>query len=418
MTASTLTPRLSARAWRNAVFAIFALNGLATATWISRVPAMRDLLDISSGEVGLLLLGVSSGSIVGLVLSSHVVNWIGGKATITFTLPMLALGLAVLGLGAEVLGSYAVVWIGFAIFGFATGLCDVAMNVEGAAVERVLDRNIMPWFHASWSLGSVIGAGIGAGAAFIGTELPELGIGVLLHLVALAVIVAVAAPFVVRSIPKHVIDDTNEETSRLSLRERMSIWLEPRTLLIGLIMLGMAFTEGSANDWLALAMVDDRGVDHGQGALLFGVFTASMTVGRILGVPVLDRFGRVPVLRTAAAMAIVGLSLVIWVDSIPVTIVGIVLWGLGASLGFPVGMSAAADEPRKAAARVSAVATVAYFAFLVGPPFIGFLGEHIGLLNSLIVVLALIVVAFLATPAARERGKGLGSSRVSAGGSS
>jgi fucose permease len=402
MTASTLTPRLSARAWRNAVFAIFALNGLATATWISRVPAMRDLLDISSGEVGLLLLGVSSGSIVGLVLSSHVVNWIGGKATITLTLPMLAIGLIVLGVGAELLGSYAVVWIGFAIYGFATGLCDVAMNVEGAAVERVLDRNIMPWFHASWSLGSVLGAGIGAGAAFIGTELPELGIGVLLHLGALAVLVAVTAPFVVRSIPKHVIDDTNEETSRLSLRERMSIWLEPRTLLIGLIMLGMAFTEGSANDWLAIGFVDDRGFDNGQGALVFGVFTVAMTAGRLAGVPLLDRFGRVAVLRAASIAAAVGLAIVILVPVIPIAIAGVVLWGLGASLGFPVGMSAAADDPRTAAARVSAVATVGYAAFLIGPPLIGFVGEHIGVLNALWIVLGLIIVATIAIPAARE----------------
>ena len=84
--------------------------------------------------------------------------------------------------------------------------------------------------------------------------------------------------------------------------------------------------------------------------------------------------------------------------------IGIFAWGLGASLGFPVGMSAAADEPSKAAARVAAVATVGYFAFLVGPPLLGFLGEQFGLLNAFWVVLVLIAVAFIATPAARERG--------------
>ena len=77
------------------------------------------------------------------------------------------------------------------------------------------------------------------------------------------------------------------------------------------------------------------------------------------------------------------------------------LWGLGASLGFPVGMSAAADDPARAAARVSAVATVGYAAFLVGPPLIGFVGEHIGVLNALLIVLGLIILATLAAPAAR-----------------
>ena len=182
----------------------------------------------------------------------------------------------------------------------------------------------------------------------------------------------------------------------------MAIWLEPRTLLIGLIVLGMAFAEGSANDWLALAMVDERNASYATGALLFGAFTTAMTVGRLAGGPILDRFGRVPVLRASAALATVGLVIVIFVDQPVLMVAGIVLWGLGASLGFPVGMSAAADDPAKAAARVSAVATIGYLAFLAGPPLIGVLGDSIGLLRALLVVLVLIVVAGLVSFAARE----------------
>ncbi len=98
----------------------------------------------------------------------------------------------------------------------------------------------------------------------------------------------------------------------------------------------------------------------------------------------------------------VGLAIVILVPIIPLAVAGVVLWGLGASLGFPVGMSAAADDPRTAAASVSAVATVGYAAFLIGPPLIGFVGDHIGVLNALWIVLGLIIVATLAIPAARE----------------
>ncbi|WBU37193.1 MFS transporter [Homoserinibacter sp. YIM 151385] len=400
---STTTTRTAT--WRNAVFAVFALNGIAMASWVSRVPGIRDHLGIDAGQVGLLLLGVSVGSILGLALSSQIVHRLGSRRTLVLTVPGLAVGLVVLGVGAELLESYPVAWAGFAIFGFMTGLWDVAMNVEGAAVERVLDRNIMPWFHAAWSLGTVSGAGIGALAA------GPVGIGVFWHLLGAAVLVLIAGPLALRGIPRHEDAVEDADAPALTLRDRLAIWVEPRTLLIGLIMLGMAFTEGSANDWLALAMVDERGVSHGTGALLFGVFTAAMTLGRIAGVPLLDRFGRIPVLRGAGLTAIVGLALVIWVDSLPVTVIGIVLWGIGASLGFPVGMSAAADDPRKAAARVSAVATVAYTAFLVGPPVLGFLGDHVGILNALIVVLALITLALVATPAAREQGAGLGASR-------
>jgi MFS family permease len=122
----------------------------------------------------------------------------------------------------------------------------------------------------------------------------------------------------------------------------------------------------------------------------------------LAGVKVLERFGRVPVLRGTAVLAVVGLMIVILGPNPYVATVGVVLWGLGASLGFPVGMSAAADDPKTAAARVSAVATIGYFAFLVGPPAIGFLGQHFGLLNGLLAVLVLVAVAGLASGAARE----------------
>ena len=181
----------------------------------------------------------------------------------------------------------------------------------------------------------------------------------------------------------------------------MAIWRDRKTILIGLIVLGMAFAEGSANDWLALAMVDGHGVSNASGALILGVFLTAMTIGRIAGVKVLDRYGRVPVLRATAALAVVGLLVVIFAPT-PIAVIGVVLWGLGASLGFPVGMSAAADDPATAGARVSAVATIGYLAFLVGPPLLGFLGDHFGLLHALLVVVVLIAVAGLISGGARE----------------
>jgi fucose permease len=381
-------------AWRAAVFATFLVNGTATGTWISRIPGIRDALDISVADVGVLIFGIAAGSITGLLLAGHAVHWLGGRRAVLLSLLGVAGGLAVAGIGATVLGSFPVAIGGLALFGFSSAMCDVAMNVEGAGVERATGRNIMPWFHASWSLGSVAGTGIGAAAAFAAID-PAVHFGVLAGVIALAAVVAT------RWLPP--IEPAEEGAPRSTFRERMAIWLEPRTLLIGLVVLGMAFAEGSANDWLALAMVDDRGFDNGQGALAFGVFTAAMTAGRIAGVPLLDRFGRVAVLRGAAIAALVGLGAVILVPTLPVIIVGIVLWGLGASLGFPVGMSAAGDDPARATARVSAVATIAYCAFLVGPPVIGFVGEAIGLLNALWIVFALIALATLAVPAVRPR---------------
>ena len=166
----------------------------------------------------------------------------------------------------------------------------------------------------------------------------------------------------------------------------------------------LAFTlaEGSANDWLALALVDGYDARHFVGVAGFALFVVAMTTGRLLGPLLLDRFGRVPVLLGSAAAAFAGLLLVIVSGEPAVAAVGIVVWGLGAALGFPVGISAAADDPRRAARRVSVVSTIGYGAFLAGPPLLGFVGNEVGTLDSLYVVMAAMVPAAVLVLAVRR----------------
>jgi fucose permease len=390
--------RPQATAWRNGIFVVFWLCGLAIASWLARVPAIKEALDVSTAEMGVLLFGLAAGSIAGLLVSSHVIARFGVRLVMTVGLAGGAIGLVIAGFGVTVGPSFAVAFAGLVIFGASTSTCDVAMNLSGAVNERVLGRTVMPIFHAFFSFGTMIGAGVGALA-----ELAQVPL--FAQSAVIGGIMLVAGVVAVRfTQSEHVIQTAAGDgvPTHTTWRERLAIWQDPRTLLIGVIVLGMAFAEGSANDWLALAMVQGHGVDKATGALIFAVFVTAMTVGRLAGVRILDRFGRVPVLRASAVLAVVGLSLVIAVPVTEVAIAGVVLWGLGASLGFPTGMSAAADDPSTAAARVSAVATIGYLAFLVGPPAIGFLGERFGLLNSLLVVLVLIVAAGAVSHAARE----------------
>ena len=385
-------------AWRNSLFVIFGLCGLSIASWASRIPAVKQALQVSTSSMGILIFGLAAGSIVGLLASSHVIARIGARRTIAVVLTVGAVGFAIAGFGVSIGPSYAVVMIGLIVFGSMFSICDVAMNLQGAVNERVLGRSIMPVFHAFFSFGTVIGAALGAAAEAI--RLP-----VVIHLLIVALVFAAGALIASRFLQSELIIEeqsvAHDDHSK-TWQGRLSIWRDPRTLIIGLIVLGMAFTEGSANDWLALAMVDGHGTTKATGALVLGIFVTSMTVGRLAGVSLLDRYGRVPVLRGSAVLAAIGLIMVIFVPTLWISIVGVVFWGLGASLGFPVGMSAAADDPKTAAARVSAVATIGYFAFLVGPPLIGFLGQHVGLLHALLVVLVLVALAGLASGAARE----------------
>ncbi|KRF46700.1 MFS transporter [Terrabacter sp. Soil810] len=394
MSAVSAPPAAVVRTARTAVFTAFAINGAAFAAFASRVPDIKHELGLSAGELGLTLLAASLGSVIGLPLSGWIVHRLGAARTLMGAAIVQSVGLIGVGLGVDVAGNRAVVMAGLVLVGIGTGVFDVAMNLEGAEVERFLGRAIMPHFHAAFSGGTVVSALIGAGLSF-------LHVPVAVHLAGVVVLLLAVTPWFLRAfLPRSVeTDETGAE-----VRSDAGIgaaWREPRTLLIGVVVLAAAFTEGTANDWVAVALSDGYGLERWVGVVGFAVFLTAMTAGRLLGTRVLDRRGRVPVLRVLFVSAVVGCLLVVYGGPV-LAFVGAAVWGVGASLGFPVGMSAAADDPRRAAARMSVVSTIGYTAFLAGPPLLGFLGDHVGVLHSLLVVGAMAVVALLALPAVRE----------------
>jgi MFS family permease len=376
---------------RNAVLASFFLNGFALATWASRIPALRRALDLSPGQLGVLLLAVSIGSVVALPTSGAMVQRFGAPRVVTAASASNAAGLLLLALGAGVLGLVPVTAVGMFLMGLGIGNWDVAMNLEGAEVERLLGRSVMPRFHASFSLGTVAGAGIGSLVIL-------LGFGIFWHVALFAVLTATLAYLTARRFLP-VAAAGHAQPRGASLRA----WAEPRVIVIGVMVLAMALTEGVANDWLGVAVVDGYGAAPWLGAAAYALFVTSMTVGRVSGTVLLDSFGRRRVLWATMALAAGGVLLTV-LGELPVLVgLGIVLWGLGASLGFPVGMSAAADDPVRAPARISVVSTIGYVAFLAGPPLVGFLGGQFGVLRALLVISVILVPSALAVPAARER---------------
>ena len=372
-----------------AVALAFALNGLALSSWLSRVPAVRDELGLSTSEVGLLLLCLSAGAVSALPLSGSLVTRLGpGRAVLAGAL-VVAVGLAGLSLGLA-LGSPTVAGAFLFVFGAGSSPWDVAMNVEAADVERRLGRPVMPRFHAGFSLGTVVGGAVGAAAAALSVPVAAQ------LLVTVVAVVSVVAVAVRRFLPV-----VHEESAAPRPRAR-DAWRDRRTVLIGLFVLAFALTEGVANDWIALALVDGHGATESLGAVGYGVFVAAMTIGRLTGGSVLHRWGRVPTLRAAAGTALVGLLLVVFGGPLVLVLVGTALWGIGAALGFPLGMSAAADDPVRAASRVTVVSSIAYTAFLAGPPLIGLLAQVSGILRALLVVVVALVVAFTLSSSTRE----------------
>jgi predicted MFS family arabinose efflux permease len=229
---------------------------------------------------------------------------------------------------------------------------------------------------------------------------------VTVHLTAVAVLTAVVVPLAVRRFLPDDAGDDEVAAEAATSAGALTAWREPRTLLIGVFVLAFAFAEGTGNDWISVAVIDGYRLSAAAGTLAFAVFLAAMTAGRWFGPYLLDRYGRVPVVRVCALVGAAGLVLFVFSPGGALAFGGALLWGLGTSLGFPVGMSAAADEPTRAAARVSVVASIGYCAFLAGPPLIGFLGDRVTVLKALTVVavlfaLAALIASVLVDPARR-----------------
>lgn len=395
---STTLPRPTLVRWRTAIFTIFFICGLGFASWASRLPEVKRILGTDDFGIGILLFVSGAAAIVGLSIANVVVVRWGARRGMLATIIGFSAGVIVTGLGVQFLESYAVTAMGLAIMGMGMSATDVMMNVEAAAVEQSFGKTLMPLFHAFFSIGTVAGAGIGVAMA-------AWQVGVAWHLWAIGVVVLAAGLVSLASVPRHDPQEVDAAdapaTRRERLRDALSVWRGARIYLIGMIMLGMAFAEGSANDWLAIAMVDGHDQAPEQGALALTVFSIAMTAGRVFGGPVVDRIGRVLTLRILSVTAAVGLVMFILAPNLAVAYVGIALWGVGASLGFPLGMSAAADDPTRAAASVSAAATIGYVAFLCGPPVLGWISHQIGILPTLWIIVGLIVMSGLASGAAK-----------------
>ncbi|KGN39167.1 MFS transporter [Knoellia subterranea] len=422
-------PRERVVAARTAVFVVFALAGVAFASWASRIADAKTTLDLTAGQLGATLFAMSAGSMLAMPSTGRIAERVGVVNAIRVGMVAGILGFTVVGYGVDVAESRLVVGIGLFLIGSGIGVWDVAMNLEGASVERLLGQTVMPHFHAAFSGGTVVSALIGSGMSW--AEVPLLP-----HLVGAALLVTGAGFWAMRQfLPRSIeaadaavdrpiigspdngaLDPISQpgssgpnsgrvpgdaETALPGTAKQRSAWLEPRTLLIGLVVLVAAFTEGTANDWLAVAFVEGHELPAWAGVLAFATFLTFMTIGRLLGTRWLDTYGRVPVLRVTLVVAVIGSLLVIFGASW-MAFVGAAVWGVGVSLGFPVGMSASADDEQRAPARMSVVATIGYLAFIAGPPALGFLGDHVGVLRSLLAVGTMALLVQLILESVRE----------------
>lgn len=379
------------------------------------------MLGLSTADLGMVLLAGAFGSLAAVTLAGSIVARFGGRRVLVVAAIGSFFALALEGIGPTV-GSTAILAFGLVLNGMSIALMNVPQNVETAAVERRMGRAVLPQFHAAFSIGAVLGSLIGAACSM-------LGVSVLAQFLTITTITLVwrliAIPHVV--LDTHLPDAVRwdrADTARsarvrkaeiragvvvpepgtsgaraamgarkASLGSALSAWREPRTLFIGVVIMAASLTEGSANNWMPIAIVDGFAETEAIGAFVFGAFVTAMTLIRMFGTRLIDRYGRVVTLRLSGVIAIVGLLLFGFAPNLILAGVGAVLWGMGAALAVPLGIAAASDDPLKAAARVSVVSAFASMSSLAAPPLLGLAAESIGARHAL----TLIVVALVAS---------------------
>ncbi|MGP9728812.1 MFS transporter [Glutamicibacter sp. 287] len=370
-------------AWRNSLMAAYLASGLLISALVSRLPAVRDALALDHANVGLLLLCLSAGSFLSVALSGQAVLRAGATNVMRVAASVAGSSLLLVGVSSGALGSTWLTGVFLFTQGLGTAAWNVASNVQGAAMERALGKSIMPALHGFFSIGTVLGAGIGAGSA-------ALALPVQYHYGAMGLLIVGMVLYSARFFGEDFAR-TPRTHSGPSLK---AAWREPRTVLLGVLVLGMALAEGAAGDWVALALADGYQSSAAVGAIGYGVFVSTMTLTRLLSGDLILRLGRVRMIQASAIAALAGVLLFAFGGSLPLAFIGLAVWGMGVALTFPLAMSAASADPLHAATRVSVVSTIGYGAFLGGPPLLGLLAGAIGLLPALGSISILVVLAF------------------------
>lgn len=371
------------------LFAFFLLPGALLAAWITRTPAIRDALDASLAQMGLVLAGLSVGSMTGLLASGPLIARFGTRPVTQLGMGLILSSMFTLALATH-LQLLPLASLALLLFGLGMGGAELAINIEGAEVERLSGRIILPTLHGCFSVGTVVGA-------LTSLVLIQLQVPVIWHLLAMGGLGVLAiSPFINGLAPGF---GRTRRGSDPASRTRPQLWREPALLMIAAITLSMTLAEGSAYDWLPLLMADAYATGEMTGTAVFLGFASTMAIGRLGSGPLLRRVDRRRMLLASMLMAATGMAVVVLSQHLLLAVAGVVVWGLGASVAFPLALSAAAVSGDDSNARVKLVATGGYLALLVGPPLLGFVANAMGLRGAFALVLGLVLLALLAIPA-------------------
>ncbi|MFF4985992.1 MFS transporter [Streptosporangium saharense] len=368
---------------RLAVSFFFLALGTLSGAWATRIPAVKQDLGLSNGQLAYGLFALTTGLIVGMRFAGRLTDRFGSARVITPAAVVTALAVIPPGYAPTLPLLIASLFL----YGVVNASLDVSMNAHGVEVERACGRPLMSGFHGMYSVGGLLGAGVGGLFAWFGAGAgPTLATtGVTLALTCLLA-------------GRHLLPPAPTVRENPPPRTRRTGWI----ILIGVVAFAGLVGEGAAVDWTAVYLFEDLHASQGVAALGFAAFSTAMTVGRLAGDRLALRFGPVRLVRVSGLLAAVSLGAALLVGQVPAAVVGFTLFGLGLATIVPQVFSAAGNhDPEHAGASIAQVATIGYAGLVAGPALIGGAAEIVGLPAAL--GIPVLLAAFMSASAGALR---------------
>ncbi|MEX0853707.1 MAG: MFS transporter [Bauldia sp.] len=378
--------------------AAFFIQGTLLANWFPRIPDVQAKLGLGPAELAVGILGMPIGSFIALMVAGRIIEVLTPRLVIVLGTTAYCLAMSLPGWAWDIPSLF----LGLMFLGALYVCVDVAINVQAAATQRRCGRRIMNTCHGFWSLGSMLGAIVGGGFA-------EYGVATSWHLLVVGLLTIAPALAIARGLP------TLADEAAVAAARGPAFSL-PSVAMLGLCVFafGIVLTELATRTWAAVFLREVVAASPAATGLGYAGFSLAMAAGRFLGDKVSERIGAVAIARGCALAAIVGIVIVLTATTTTVAIVGLAVVGLGASVGYPLAVTAAAElGDRAAAINVSALALVAFSSSLVGPPLVGFVAEVAGLRIGLSVIVPFLLASALLAGELGRRARGLDAPRPS-----
>jgi fucose permease len=379
-----MTKQRSVWLWFAATSAVFFTRALIYSSILSRGPEIQSALHLDTAQMGFLSMLYPAGGVLGLTFSGALVSRFGTRKANTATYVLAAIGFVALGAAIDA-GSLPLAALCLLLVGLPMAISDFVGNIEGTGVNNASKFSLFTAIHGLFGVGMLVGANWASWMIALGVSISVTYWGVGLFVA----IVSIAAGLAFQTPPQTL---ASAEEKRAARERTVQVWFEKRSLLIAVIGFSFIMAESSAGTWVPIALTQ-VGFTGAEAAFAFGVFWIVITIGRLLGGFVVDRLGRRWTILLCALMTAAGILVFMGGQVIHLPYLGLILWGLGMSAGFPLTITAMGDEPKMASARINMIISVVYISSVTVGPALGAVGQSLGLYAAFGIPLVLLLIS-------------------------